>query len=50
MKDEVSKLRRANTDRERKAFFWFFGMFLECVSEKRHWGGKKYLELVSKER
>ncbi|KAI2492752.1 hypothetical protein MHU86_21795 [Fragilaria crotonensis] len=46
--DEVSKLRRANTDRERKAFFWFFGTFLECVSGKRHWGGKKYLELVSK--
>ncbi len=27
--DEHTKLRRANTDRERKAFFWFFGTFLE---------------------
>ena len=29
--DELCKLRRATTERERKAFFWFFGSFLECV-------------------
>ena len=46
--DEVSTLRRANTDREQKAFFWFFGKYVECVSGKRLWGGKKVLELVSK--
>jgi hypothetical protein len=46
--DEVSKLGRASTDRKRKAFFWFFGKFLECVSGKSRWGGKKSLELVSK--
>jgi hypothetical protein len=36
--DELTKLRRANTDRERKAFFWFFGTFLECVCGRRNWG------------
>jgi hypothetical protein len=29
--DELCKLRRATTERERKAFFWFFGTYLECV-------------------
>ena len=46
--DEVSTLRRANTGREQKAFFWFFGEYVECVSGKRLWGRKKVLELVSK--
>jgi hypothetical protein len=46
--DEVSKLRRPSTDRKQKTFFWFFGMFLECVSGKSCWGGKKSLKLVSK--
>ena len=46
--DEISKLRRASTDREGKAFFWFFRTFLECVSGKSRWGGKKSLKLVSK--
>jgi hypothetical protein len=32
--DEVSKLGRASTDHKQKAFFWFFGKFLECVSGK----------------
>jgi hypothetical protein len=46
--DEVMKLRRATTDRERKAFFWFFDKYIECVSGKRLWGAKKVVELVSK--
>ena len=33
--DEVLKLRRATTERERKAFFWFFEKYIECVSGKR---------------
>ena len=46
--DEFSTLRRAKTDRERKAFFWFFGTFLECVCGRRYWGKQKYHELISK--
>jgi hypothetical protein len=47
--DELATLRRAKTDRERKAFFWFFGTFLECVCGKRNWGKKlKYTELISR--
>jgi hypothetical protein len=34
---EVSKLRRASMDRKQKAFLWFFGTFLECVSGKSRW-------------
>jgi hypothetical protein len=30
--EELCKLRRAETDHEKEAFFWFFGSFLECVS------------------
>jgi hypothetical protein len=46
--DELSTLRRAKTDRERKAFFWFFGTFLECVCGRRNWGKQKHYELISK--
>ena len=46
--DEVLKLRRASTDHKWKAFLWFFGTVLECVSGKSRWGGKKSLDLVSK--
>jgi hypothetical protein len=35
--DEFCKLRRATTDRERKAFFWFFDSFLECVCGASIW-------------
>jgi hypothetical protein len=46
--DELCKLRRATTERERKAFFWFFGTYLECVCGRRSWGKQKQYELVSK--
>jgi hypothetical protein len=45
--DELCKLRRATTKRERKAFFWFFGSFLECVCRRKGWGKQKQLALVS---
>jgi hypothetical protein len=45
--DELCKLRRARTERERRAFFWFFGTFLECVCGKKGWGKQKQLALVS---
>ena len=31
------KLRRATTERERRAFFWFFAAFLECECGARAW-------------
>ncbi len=43
--DELCKLRRAMTERERKAFFWFFGPYLERVCGKRSWGKQKQYEL-----
>ena len=46
--EEVMKLRRATTERKRKAFFWFFDKYIVCVSGKRLWGAKKVVELVSK--
>ena len=46
--DKGSKLRKASTDCKRKAFFWSFGTFLECVSGNSRWGGKKSLKLVLK--
>lgn len=45
--EELCKLRRATTERERAAFFWFFGSFMDSVSGKRHWGKQKYKQLVS---
>jgi hypothetical protein len=45
--EELTKLRRATTDRERRAFFWFFGTFLECVCGRRSWGKQKNHELIS---
>ena len=39
--DELQKLRKATTEREKQAFLWFFGTFLECVSGLRHWGVAK---------
>jgi hypothetical protein len=46
--EELSKLRRATTEREREATFWFFGTYLQCVSGRRAWGKQRYQELVSK--
>jgi hypothetical protein len=36
------------TERGRKAIFWFFGTFMECVCGRRIWGKQKEYELVSK--
>ena len=48
--DEFCKLRRATTDRERKAFFWFFDSFLECVCGVVLWNKAKTKQLVSEAR
>jgi hypothetical protein len=45
--DELQKMRRATTEREKKAFLWFYGTFLECVSGLKHWGVQKSKQLVS---
>ena len=45
--EEFCKLRRATTEREKQAFYWFFGSFLECVSGARTWGTAKNNHLVS---
>ena len=41
------KLRRAQTADEVKAFNWFFGEFMDCVSGKRVWSRHKYHTLIS---
>ena len=47
----LSKLRRSETEAERRAFTWFFAEFIECVSGKRAWWGKhKYTQLISEAR
>jgi hypothetical protein len=46
--DELCKLRRATTEREKCAFFWFFDSFLECVCGARPWRNAKKTTLVSK--
>jgi hypothetical protein len=48
--DELIKLRRAKTERELQAFYWFFGTFLECVCRRRYWGKQKVNELISEAR
>ena len=48
--DEFCKLRRATTERERKAFFWFFDSFLECVCGATAWNNAKTKQLVSEAR
>lgn len=45
--DELQNLRRATTEREKQAFLWFFGSFLECVSGLKQWGVQKSKQLVS---
>lgn len=45
--EELCKLRRATTERERNAFFWFFGTFMDSVCGRRTWGKQKYKQLVS---
>jgi hypothetical protein len=46
--DKFCKLRRAITEREKRAFFWFFNSFLECVCGARPWRNAKKTTLVSK--
>ncbi len=45
--EELYKLRRSTTKREKEASYWFFGSFLECVCGKKAWGSAKYTGLVS---
>ena len=45
--EELCKLRQPKTIREKEAFCWFFGEFLECVCGARVWGVLKFTELVS---
>ena len=46
--EELCKLRRAETEREMEAFFWFFGEFLVSVCGARQWGKQKEHQLISK--
>ena len=46
--EELCKLRRAETKREKVAFFWFLGNFLEFVCGARVWGSRKEHQLISK--
>jgi hypothetical protein len=48
--EEFCKLRRATTDRERRAFFWFYNKFLECVCGASSWRNSKKTALVSEAR
>ena len=45
--EELCKLRRAETEREQEASFWFFGEFLSCVVGKRQWSVQKKYQLIS---
>ena len=45
--DKFCKLRRATSDREKRAFFWFFNAFLECVCGANIWRTAKTTQLVS---
>ena len=44
---ELSKLRSAETEREKEAFQWFIGEFVESVTGQRTWGKLKYTQTVS---
>jgi hypothetical protein len=46
--EELCKLRRAETEREMEAFFWFIGEFLESVCGAQQWGKQKEHQLISK--
>ena len=45
--ETLSKLRRSETEEERKAFVWFFAEFMDCICGKRAWGKQKYTQLIS---
>jgi hypothetical protein len=46
----MNSARRATTDRDRKAFFWFFDSFLECVCGASIWKYSKTKQLISEAR
>lgn len=45
--DELCSLRRAKTDREKRAFLWFFDTFVECVCGSNAWNYAKTRQCVS---
>jgi hypothetical protein len=45
--EEFCKMRRAQTDREKQAFFWFYDTFLGCVCGANAWNYAKAKQLVS---
>ncbi len=45
--EELCKPRRAETEREKEASFWFFGKVLSCVVGKRQWIVQKKYQLIS---
>ena len=45
--DKFCKLRRATSDREKRAFVWFFNAFLECICGANIWRTAKTTQLVS---
>jgi hypothetical protein len=45
--EEFCKLRRSTTEREKRAVFWFFHLFLECVCAANTWRKVKKTTLVS---
>jgi len=45
--EELCKPRRAETEREKEASFWFSGKFLSCVVGKRQWIVQKKYQLIS---
>jgi hypothetical protein len=46
--EELCKLRRAETKRNKEAFFWFFGKFLESMCGAQLWGKQREHQLISK--
>ena len=45
--EELCKLRQSSTEKEKQAFYWFYGTFLECVCGKKAWGKMKYHAMIS---
>jgi hypothetical protein len=48
MEELCKQLRRAETEREKEAFFWYFGKFLSCVVGKGQWSVQKQYQLISR--
>ena len=45
--DELCKLRRAETEREKEAFYWFMSEFMECICGVRLWKHARRSMLIS---